>query len=277
MNKRLEPDSSPGDKDIGALFKAQRVSAPDDLDELILSEARQAVATEQTAAATSSWYRVRPWLAAASVAIIAIGIAPQLLKSPESALEPGKLRKTYAEPVMQAESSPAMVSSEETLDMADEQMTEVTSDDAVTVIDPAPMPAPVQAPVQAPVNEQPVAIAGGAAGDVAQQKSQKISRDTVESVSVENNPSTGTEEASTARLIPIQLNSERSSFAMTTEKAARQPSVYRRNPETWMAEIRRLEADDMIAAAHYEYGRFRAQYPDYKTDFKPSLELQERD
>ncbi len=130
MNKPTRPDKP---SDIDALFKAQNIKAPTDLDDFILAEARQAVDDS-----TGNVQRVVPggryrsWFAAAAAVLITVGIAPMLMQSPESALEPSSIAsdtasvsaEAVAEPMAMADAEQDGIRASDTAALAEQLTTE---------------------------------------------------------------------------------------------------------------------------------------------------------
>jgi len=260
MNKRTEPYGSPDDRDIGALFDAQNINLPKDLDQQILSHARHAAESDRQKM-PSKGSAFRPWFAAAAAgAMIAIGIAPQLIRSPESSLNTAS-ESTLAPTDPQNYSRPT-------------PRFQKTSKDAATTAESVTKPESIARTVAStpPRTDNNV---GGAAGDVAGEVlsadvAEESVRDNAREVDRDNmDEMTGNQSGIT--LMPIQLDSGLSGFTTTVQSSKLIAAQYRHEPNAWIQQMRRLEAQDMLAAAAFEYDQFREKFPNYVTDFRPQV------
>lgn len=255
MNKRMEPYSSPDDRDIGALFDAQNVNTPADLDQQILSQARSAVenSSQKTPSKSSGF---RPWFAAAAVAMIAVGIAPQLIRSPESALDTASESK----PVPSAPQNHSVA--ESTFGQALEEV----APDAVVIQETTARK--VASPPPQTDND-----VGGAAGDTARHGlSETVANETARdraSEVIQDHADDILENEALITVMPVQLGPDISRLTTLAGPSTLRSAHYRSEPAKWIQEIQRLEAMDMLAAAQFEYEEFRKQFPTYKTDYQP--------
>ena len=240
MNKRKEPYSLPGDRDIGALFEAQSINIPGDLDEQILAEARLAVEGDypQRQLVAS---RFRPWFAAAAVVMIAVGLIPQSLQSPESSLDgAAETASTRAKAQTDPESMPF---AKESRDLS---VAPVSKDSVVRNV------------ARKPTRKENVA--GGAAGDVELELTDSAVP-----------TSTRLTAADASNLQPKKFSV--SSFANFSIAKLPAHLVYRLDPEDWIQEMQRLESIKKYRDAQLEYRLFRQEYPTFKTIYQPQMRV----
>lgn len=244
MNTPHRPGKEPDDHDIAALFDAQPLSLPEELDATILAAAKKVI-TESPSTAESK-FTIKPlskttnrWFALAATVVVGVSVAPLLLKSPESSLNAPSVVSSVA-----TSSAPAEVIAEK------------------EIAGPAPLIA----------SDDNGDDNGGAAGDLLLEERESLA---VSDESVTADVTAKTIQSSTARIASPAASSATSLAASsalmsesdrTLEKTANYD--YRNTPDAWVKEILRLESTGNNKQASVEYELFRDKHPDVEPEFK---------
>lgn len=294
MNKPSRPDRP---SDIDALFKAQNITAPSELDDFILAEARQAVdASTENSQLVVPGARYRSLLAAAAAVLITIGIAPMLMQSPESTLEPSSLEsdtasfntEVSAKPMTMADTHQDGVQAPDSVQLAEQPITEslTTATSATLQTASSRMSQRKSAPISnseattmSAADESDSAagedLAGGAAGDLAGGSvggsvggSEDVSGLRLEQPQQQKSAELSLSKQ-TDRVTPASIAPPKPAATPPTIFETMRSNVYRRSPESWVREMQRLESENQMAKAHIEYDQFRKRYPRFETDYRP--------
>jgi hypothetical protein len=244
MNTPHRPGKEPDDRDIAALFDAQPVSVPDELDNAILSAATQAI-TESSPIPDESKPTIKPlsktsnrWFALAATVVVGISVAPMLLKSPESSLDAPSTAPVEMAPVEIMAEPVSIIASDDNGGAAGDLLPEVSE--------------------SLPISHESVAAEVNVEALRARSESEAFSNEQVMKTKQSRTAKTASTTASTALI-------------SDSERALKKNGNYdyRNTANAWVKEILRLESAGNVKEASAEYALFRDNHPDFNPEFKP--------
>lgn len=262
MNTPNRPTKEPDDHDIAALFNAQLVTAPDELDTAILAAAKQAVTDAPTPdTQADAMPAIKPlskatnrWFALAATVVIGISVTPLLLKSPETSLN-----APVTAPVEVIAESAQLIESDNTGGAAGDLLVNEESDSIA-------------------LSDESVAVEAGEQSSL-KKAAREMSRDTTMGATMEAEA----EELDNAEVTITTRSRIASSAAPAvstlslndTKRALLESgdNKHRDTAENWIKEILRLESIGDIRQASAEYILFRKNHPDFKPVFKREFNL----
>ena len=292
MNYSNRPGKEPDDQDIAALFDAQDVSVPEELDDIILAAANE-IGTEQrntddshleidsdTRSKSSSVIKplnktAHRWFAIAASLVIGISVVPLLLRSPETSLT----TPPAVAPIKSTTNSAAAT----TVDLnggaagdsvLDDSVLPEESTEAESVRSPRQSAQTLVQPETERFADNTAALRSSAQTHIPTTELQSTAPVTVE---MARSDIPGADSAAISDIAPTSLPKKATNSLSPAQTAIpfvdidtrlnSETERYRRNPNDWVQEIQRLENTGKAKQASEEYTLFRIRYPNYLPEF----------